>query len=122
MVPEVLLSLEDYDCIRMVSSDDIIAFTEKKLGRRISPEVRFFDNVGIDGLDAETFMVDFAHEYNIEMSPFNPDAYFMHEGRLLNVWRNVWDALFNRKRLPHKSFTVAHLANVANKRKWFDPE
>jgi acyl carrier protein len=105
----------------MVTENEIIEFIQKRLGRRINPSVRFFDNAGIDGLDAETLMLEFAREYNVEMSAFEPDSYFMHEGRLVNVWRNAWDALFHRNRLPHKTFKVAHLVRVANERKWFDP-
>lgn len=66
-------------------------------------------------------MEDFTEKFKVDMSAFNPDEYYTQEGYLLNWPRVMFLALFNRKKLPHKVFTIDHLCKVVVDGKWSDP-
>jgi hypothetical protein len=92
---------------------DLYKFIESKIGLAVSDDTIFFDNVGIDGLDALTFMDEFAKNFNVDMSNFDHSAFIVDDSSLLK-------RIFTSSS-THKRFTALHLFNVLQKGYWFDP-
>lgn len=100
----------------------ITAFIKEKTGNIVTEESVVFDDLQIDGLDSYTFMEDFATDFNVDMTQYNPEDYSFSEYEVGNIFLTIYRAIFNRAKLKRKSFKGAHLIAVAERGYWFDPE
>jgi hypothetical protein len=80
-----------------------------------------FDDLGVDGLDAETFMKDFSDEFNIDLSYFNIGKYCFTEYEAGNFFLTFYRAIFQRKKMKKDSFKGSHLMEVIKIGKWIEP-
>ena len=106
----------------VVTKEEIGSFIESKIGINMTDDTLIFEDLGIDGLDAETLMVEFSKHFNVDMSSFDPRVYYFSEYELGNIFLSFYRAVFVRKRLKKKFFNLAHLYEVVKKGKWFDPQ
>jgi len=91
-------------------SERVIDFVAAKTQRRRESitEGSSFHTMGIDGDDAIEFMEDFQEVFGVDLSGFEPRAYFGPEAAvIIPSWRR-----------PQKSLTVALLIQAARDRKW----
>jgi len=105
----------------MQSGDLLIIFIKLKTGVDVTPDSIVFDDLGIDGLDAETFMNDFSNEFNVDLSDFNIENYCFTEYEIGNFFLTFYRLVFHREKLQKRSFRVSHLINVINAGKWIEP-
>lgn len=72
------------------------------------------------GIETIWLMEQFVKEYDVDMICYEVDKYHTPEG--VTDFKTLYRALFDRKSFQKATFSAAHLYEVANKRKWFDPE
>lgn len=77
----------------------------------------FFDEVGIDGLDADLFIIEIADKYNVDMSNFNAIDYYTGDMNVLELLYRSW---VKREKPAYKRFTASHLYEIICKGCWFD--
>lgn len=99
----------------------LFEFIEAKVRIKVNTESLVFEDLGIDGLDADRFVEEFSHQFDVDMSGFNPDEFYSSEYELNNIFLTVYKALFRRKLLKKRIFRVSHLLNVIKEKKWTDP-
>ncbi len=102
-----------------MQSQLIQVYFKKNLGVRIDENSILFKDLGIYGDDADFFMMEFAVEFNIDMSDFRFSDYFLHETIIpFGYWYyKYFDKKFGKK----IEFGLDHLVEVVKKGKWFDP-
>lgn len=103
-----------------VSKNDLILFFENKLGKRLLEGFVFFEDTGINGIDAETLMHNFGEVYNVNMKNFSKEYYFSSESNLMNLPKRIYS--FWCFKTESKSFDLDHCMNVIERGEWFDPE
>ncbi|KAB5492154.1 DUF1493 family protein [Flagellimonas hadalis] len=96
--------------------EKLIAFIKDRLGYQVIDIDKPFDSIGVDGLDAETFFIDFEKEFDIDMTGFEFDRYFLGENPFIKTLGNTIKYWGKKKR-----FSFNHLIKVAERGKWFDP-
>ena len=100
---------------------NVIEFIKTRIGVDTSNESMIFEDLGIDGLDAESFMIEFSNHFNVDMTEFKPELYYFSEYELGNIFLSMYRSIFNRRALKKRAFSLTHLAEVAERKKWFDP-
>lgn len=106
----------------MISTkDSLLLFIKSKTGIDASDNTIIFDDLGIDGLDARTFMEDFSTQYNINLESFSLSQYCFSEYEVGNIFLTLYRVLFNRKKMIKKHFYVSHLYKVIELGKWVEP-
>lgn len=96
---------------------EIIDFMQKGLQIPIKDDFIFFDDTGIDGIDAFNLMHDFGIKFNVNMSDFDSDSYFTSEQGLMNLPKRIFMRIKKGKML---TFNINHLVNVVIKGEWFE--
>lgn len=97
---------------------DLIDFIEEKLGLRVNTNTLVFDELQIDGLDADLFMEEFGAKFDVNLSSFDPSIYYFSEYEVANIFLTFFRLFFHRKKLIKKSFPVSHLVLVIEKGQW----
>lgn len=93
---------------------EIIEFTYNLTGFSIDDMETNFEELGIDGFEAEQFFVEFGKKFNIDMKGFNFNRYFSNENIFVNIRFGI--RYINKTR----SFNFNHLVQVVDKGSWFD--
>lgn len=87
-------------------------------------DTRISDDLGLEGDDADEFMQTFSQKFDVDLSGFNFEKYFIVEGfNPIGIIRLFWK--LRRKSLPNKSkhsLTIGDLEKSAQLGKWVDPE
>lgn len=106
----------------MADRDEMIRFVEEQLGFTPKPTTKFFWETGVFGLDAIAFMDAFVDRYGINMDAAAGDVdYGDSDTPLADIFDRLWKRI-RFQRVPKMGhFTIDHLVEVANRRKWFDP-
>lgn len=102
-----------------VKKDEFYAYLNSKVGIGISDSSLLFDDLGIDGLDAELLMQGVADKFHVNMEGYDPYKYHFMESEVANPIKVVWSLLFRKRKI--KCFTALHLYNVVLSGKWFEP-
>lgn len=77
-----------------------------------------FKDLDLIGDDASCFLQKFSKEFDVDMSDFEFEKYFIEEYSIpFQYW---FDRLFKEERLRRKEFGIQHLIEVAKKKKWID--
>ncbi|MBK8612390.1 MAG: DUF1493 family protein [Flavobacteriales bacterium] len=106
----------------MADRAEIIQFVKDRLGFTPNPETRFWWDTGMAGLDAWTFMGEFADRYGVDME--GADQAFDYgdsDVPLADALDRLWKRITFRPVPKVNHFTIDHLVEVANRKKWFDP-
>ena len=106
----------------MADRDEMIRFVEEQLGFTPKPTTKFFWETGVFGLDAIAFMDAFVDRYGINMDDAAGNVdYGDSDTPLADIFDRLWKRI-RFQRVPKMGhFTIDHLVEVANRRKWFDP-
>ena len=86
----------------------------------LTPQSRLFQDLGMDGYDAEEFLTAYATEFGVDMAGFRFDDHFGPEAAF-NPLVYLWWALFNRKKLQPTPIALADLARSARDKRWSAP-
>lgn len=105
----------------MVDQKEIIRFVNERLFFEPTPATKFFWDTGAAGLDTDFFMQEFADHYEIDMSDFDGAGFGMDDVGLGTVVDDLKLLLRGKRPAKSRYFTIEHLVDVANGRKWFDP-
>jgi len=98
--------------------NDLFFFIKERTGIDVNINSIVFDDLGIDGLDAEIFMEDFFKHFEVEKGDFSIDEYRTSENKLINIFASLWERIFNKNELL--TFKVEHLLQVVELGKWFN--
>lgn len=106
----------------MADRAEIIQFVKDRLGFAPTPDTKFWWDTGTAGLDAWTFMKEFAVHYGVDMEDAGIGFdYGDSDVPLADALDRLWK-LFTFRPVPKLNhFTIDHLVEVANRKKWFDP-
>lgn len=106
----------------MVDRKEIIEFVQDRLGFTPTPKTKFWWGTGTAGLDAWTFMQEFADRYEVDFDDAGTFDYGDSDTPLADIFDRLWMRLRFRRSPKTNHFTIDHLVEVANRKKWFDPE
>ncbi|MBK9515391.1 MAG: hypothetical protein IPO05_17650 [Flavobacteriales bacterium] len=99
----------------MVAREEIVRFVEDRLGFTPATKTKFRWGTGTAGLDAWTFMEEFADHYGIDME--NAGIGFDYgdsDVPLADALDRLWKRITFRPRAKVNHFTIDHLVEVAN--------
>jgi len=107
----------------MVTREEIIQFVRDRLGFTPTSTTKFWWDTGAAGLDVVAFWEEFAQHYGVDLEVADAGYdYGDSDGGFSDGLEHLWKRLtFQRVRRSHH-FTIDHLVEVANQKKWFDPE
>ncbi len=116
--PTLIMSI----LLDMVTREEVIRFVEVRLGFKPTPTTRFWWDTGTTGLDVVAFWEEFVAHFNVDMTSSSEGYdYGDSDGGLGDALEHLVKRLtFQRVSRPHH-FTIDHLVEVANRKKWFDP-
>ncbi|MEN8119842.1 MAG: DUF1493 family protein [Bacteroidota bacterium] len=97
---------------------EVKRFIKSKVGLEVDDNTLIFDELGIDGLDASTFMESLSSHFKVDISSYDFRKYHFAESEIFNPFLIIID-IFRFKRLHN--FKVSHLYEVIEKGSWFDP-
>ena len=99
-----------------VNKSEVYDYIKSMVGVDINDNTRFFYGVGIDGLDAWSFIEMIEEKYATDFTGYNWEEYHISEADLFNTFKII----FMRNR-PTKDFTALQLYHVIKAGKWFEP-
>ncbi|MBX2972141.1 MAG: hypothetical protein KF797_03475 [Flavobacteriales bacterium] len=115
-------------CLRLerpvgrVTREEITQFVKDRLGFTPTPQTRFWRDTGTAGLDAWAFMQEFADHYGVEPGKIDDGIdYGDGEDGLGGAFAWLWKKLTFQPVPKTGHFTIDHLVEAANRKKWFDP-
>jgi len=88
-----------------------------KLGYDVTDWNKSFHDVGACGLDAYVFFDDLSEEFNVDFSNLDYKRYVLTPPSFSNPFKDLFK-YWGKKR----DFTLNHLLDVIEKKKWFDPD
>jgi hypothetical protein len=106
----------------MVSREDIILFVEQLLGFTPTSDTKFWWDTGTAGFDVVAFWNVFADHYGVDLEGCGQGYdYGDSDGGLGDAMEHLWKRAIRRSAPNTHHFTIDHLVEVANRKKWFDP-
>lgn len=117
----------------MANLADISALVHRELGfrdRTLTPDLRLRRDLGIDGKRGERFLEAFGSCFSVDLGGFRPRRFFsVYEMDLGPYWPEfTWVFRWFNRRFRHAwdnalayEISLAHLTEVAQQRRWFDP-
>ncbi len=107
----------------MIAKNAFYDYIQSLIGVPVNNQTMFFEELGIDGFDAELFMMSFRDKYQVDMRLYDPYLYHSPDNIFgnTNPIKYFYWLIFDRSKLKKKKFTALHLYNVAVVGKWFDP-
>ena len=100
------------------SLSDLLADLRGEPRYRIYPSSRLREDLGIEGDDWDEILVAVTSRWHTNFEGFVFRDYFMGEPHLFTLLAVIKDFVTGRRLKP---LTVAHLAEVIDKGKWFEP-
>ena len=88
-----------------------------KLGYAVTDWNKSFHDAGAYGLDAYVFFDDLSEEFNVDFSNLDYKRYGINDFYFVNPIKDLFK-YWGKKR----DFTLNHLLDVIEKKKWFDPD
>ncbi len=104
----------------MINKNEFYEYIKTLILFEIKDDTKFFDDVGIAGLDADNMMLKFGERYNIDLSTYNPDLYDFDMTEY-GFFPYLWKLIKGQSPGRTTSFSALHLFKVAQNGKWFDP-
>ena len=101
----------------VIIKEDFYAYIKSLIGIEVNDNTMFFGGIGMDGLDAWTFIETIAQRYDVDFSSYNWEEYHVGEADVANVFKALNDIFKNKK--PLLEFSALHLFNVVEAGRWF---
>lgn len=96
----------------------IIGFIKASIGLEVNETTIFFKDLDLIGQDADEFIRLFSEQFDIDMTDFRFNEYFVDE---YNIPFGYWfDRIFRKKKLKRKEFNIKHLESIVIAKKWLD--
>ncbi len=93
-------------------------FIKKHLGDNVDENTIFFEELDLVGHDADEFIKKFSVEFEVDMTSFKFNEYFVEE---YNIPFLYWfDRFFRKEKLKRKRFNINHLEKIVKEKKWID--
>lgn len=102
-----------------IRKDDFYVYLNSILGIEVDDNTYFFDDIGMDGLDAWQFIETIAKKFEVDFSEYNWQEYHDSEADITNILKAIM-GIFKRKN-RQKKFSALHLFNVVQAGKWSEP-
>lgn len=99
----------------------VFEFIKKTTGVTATENTLIFNDLELDGIEAEWFIDKFAECFGVNMTGFNQYDYSTPDDELLNIFKALYIRLFTKKTNKIDKFPVSHLIAVAEKKEWFPP-
>lgn len=101
--------------------DAFYAYIKSIIGIEVDHTTLLFEDVGIDGLDAEQMMIQIAEKYNVDFSGYIREIYHSSEAEFAKpFFLPIWQ-IIRGKVSKYSCFTALHLYNTVQAGRWFDP-
>ena len=108
--------------IEPVTEAEIIRFVEERLGFTPTSQTKFWWDTGCAGLDVIAFWEEFAERYGVDLEVSGEGYdYGDSDGGLGEAMEHIWKRITFRPVPKNAHFTIDHLVEVENRKKWFDP-
>jgi hypothetical protein len=93
-------------------------FIKDTIGERISEKTILFKDLGLIGYDADLFIDRFSNEFEIDMTDFIFDNYFIQEYTVPFLY--WFDIFFSKTKMKRKEFGIKHLLKIVQEKKWIN--
>jgi len=94
-------------------------FIKNVIGYNINEETVFFKDLKLVGDDASEFISLFSKEFEVDISNFRFEDYFVDEYDISMTWFNKKEK--RREMLKRLEFDISHFELIINKKRWIDP-
>lgn len=98
--------------------EELKGFIKKKIGYKVTESTVFFKDLDLIGDDADTFMLELSQYFEIDMTDFKFDEYFINEYNIPFLY--FYDIIFRKEKIKRKEFDLNHLEAIVKNRKWID--
>ncbi len=108
-----------------IDKEEFYNYLQGLCGCSIDDKTKIFTDLGMAGLDTDSFMIAVSEKYRIDLGEYNHDKYDAGDPGLQHLFRDIYLSLFNRpkwKELKIGDFPAIHLYNVAKLGRWFNPD
>src|SRR5688572_30475624 len=103
----------------------VVAFVAAQCGAdedKLRPQTTLFGGLGVDGDDGCQLVEEFARQFSVDLSGFDPTEHFGPEGMAV-LWPFYWLVIAFRSGTPEqraglKPITLADLIRSAESRRW----
>lgn len=106
----------------MIEREEIIRFVEDRLDFTPTPQTKFWWDTGTAGLDVDQFTYEFAEVFGVDMKVEFFVDYGGSDTSLADGLSRIWKKVTFQPQPSVGHFTIDHLVEVANHKKWFDPK
>lgn len=107
----------------MASREEVLQFVEETLGFTPTSQTKFWWDTGVAGLDVIAFWEQFCERFGADLDNASSEYdYGDSDGGLEEALSVLWRRMTFRHVPSTHHFTIDHLVEVANRKKWFDPE
>ncbi len=102
-----------------IIKEDFYTFLKSIVGVEITDNTFFFHELGMDGLDAWSFIEAIAKKYHVDFSGYKWQEYHDSEADITNLLKGIMSVF--KKKAPIKKFSALHLYNVVQTGRWLEP-
>jgi hypothetical protein len=100
------------------SHKELKDFIKRVTGLRVNENTVFFKDLKLIGDDADEFMLKFKEAFDLDMTGFKFEDYFVDE---INVpFLYFYYKYFDKRKIKRKEFGIEHLQKIIKNKKWID--
>ena len=105
--------------INSIDFERLKKFIKKVIGYNINEETIFFKDLKLVGHDAYEFMCLFSKEFEVDISNFKFEDYFVDEYDISMTWFKKKEK--RREMLKRKEFDISHFELIIIEKRWIEP-
>lgn len=98
--------------------EDLDDFIKKEIGFKINENTVFFKDLKLIGDDADAFLLRFRETFEIDMTEFKFEDYFIDEYNIPFLY--LYDRWFRKEKIKRKEFNIKHFEKILKEKKWID--
>lgn len=97
---------------------ELSSFIKKEIGFKMNESTVLFKDLKLIGDDADAFILKFSETFEIDMTGFKFDEYFIDEYNIPFLY--LYDRWFRKEKIKRKEFDIKHLEKIIKEKKWID--